>query len=309
MTEERKDRGGSRRGFLRAAAAGAAGWTLGQNLPACETDQPQPASGRQTVRDKFWIWTVFAGGDNKGWGLPKPSRITPAEAAYYLGVPNLFMIRSHGKPAIAEFDQWAIALRPLKRVAWSITGAGGKTSLEERKQALRLAQRFPNITDFIMDDFFRPDGSGALSPEELEGLKKQLVINGRKHDLYVVVYQRQLELPLAGHLEYCDKITLWTWRSENLQNLERNLQRLEKLAPRHGILLGCYLWDYGNKSPMPLKGMKMQCRLGLRWLKQKRIEGMIFLGNTVCDLGLESVEWTRKWIAEVGDQPIETPGM
>ena len=47
--------------------------------------------------------------------------------------------------------------------------------------------------------------------------------------------------------------------------------------------------------------MKLQCETGLRLLREKRIEGMIFLGNTAMDLGFESVDWARAWIQKVGD--------
>jgi len=50
--------------------------------------------------------------------------------------------------------------------------------------------------------------------------------------------------------------------------------------------------------------MEQQCETGLRLLKQKRIEGIIFLSNTVADLGFESVEWTRNWIQKVGDTKV-----
>ena len=256
----------------------------------------------QTVRDRLWIFTVVAGGDNESWGLPRPSRMTPAEGAFYLGVPNLLLIRSQGRPPM-PFDQFAIPLRPLKRLVWSLVGSGGKTAAEERDHALDLARRFPNVVGFIMDDFFRPDGSGALSPDELGALRERLVIDGRRRDLYVVLYSHQLGLPVGGHLALCDKITFWTWHSEDLASLEANFERLEALAPDHGKLLGCYLWDYGNKAEMPLDRMKRQCELGLRWLREGRLEGLIFLANTVCDLELDAVEWTRRWIAEVGTQP------
>ena len=55
---------------------------------------------------------------------------------------------------------------------------------------------------------------------------------------------------------------------------------------------------------MPVQRMKKQCELGLRWLQEGRIEGMVFLANTVADLDLEAVEWTRKWIADVGDHRL-----
>ena len=146
--------------------------------------------------------------------------------------------------------------------------------------------------------------SGTLSPEELKDLRKRLVIGERRRDLYVVLYEHQLGLPVGEHLEFCDKITFWTWRCEGLEKLEENFARLEELAPDHGKLLGCYMWDFGNKGPMPPGLMKKQCELGLRWLRQGRLEGMIFLANTVADLDLEAVEWTCRWIAEVGDEPL-----
>ena len=64
------------------------------------------------------------------------------------------------------------------------------------------------------------------------------------------------------------------------------------------------MWDYGQKAPMPLESMKQQCELGLRWLREGRIEGMIFLASCICDLELEAVEWTRTWIASVADQAL-----
>ena len=78
----------------------------------------------------------------------------------------------------------------------------------------------------------------------------------------------------------------------------------EALHPGARLVLGCYLWDYGDKRPLPVESMERQCRAGLRWLQEGRIEGMIFLASCICDLGLESVEWTRRWIAEVGHREL-----
>jgi hypothetical protein len=52
--------------------------------------------------------------------------------------------------------------------------------------------------------------------------------------------------------------------SQNLKNLPRTLDRLDKLAPNHRKHLGCYRWDYANKAAMPVERMKHQCQQGLR---------------------------------------------
>ncbi len=46
--------------------------------------------------------------------------MTAAEAAFYMGIPNLFLIRHKGRPKLEEYDQYAIALSPLKRIVWAI---------------------------------------------------------------------------------------------------------------------------------------------------------------------------------------------
>src|SRR5260370_40096909 len=68
-----------------------------------------------TVRDRLWLWGDDARAHNDGWGLPGPSRITPAEAAVYLGVPNLVMVRYQGRPTL-PLDQFAVGLRAMRRV-------------------------------------------------------------------------------------------------------------------------------------------------------------------------------------------------
>jgi hypothetical protein len=261
-----------------------------------------------TVKDQLWLWGHDAGAHNDGWGLPQASRITPTEAAFYLGVPNLIMVRYQGRPAL-PFDQYAVPFRALKRVIWSVVGAGGQTDDQERAHVLELAARHPNITGLMMDDFFgsdqpHSDDLAALPPDKLRELRSQLTIGGRRLSLWAVLYEHQLERPLAQYLEVLDVASLWTWDSEKLKGLEGNLERLEKVAPQCDRVLGCYLWDYGKKKPMPLDLMRHQCELGRRWLRQGRIKGMIFLASCLCDLELEAVEWTRDWIAKVGEQRL-----
>jgi len=257
------------------------------------------------VRDKFWIWGHESGSHDKGWDIPQPSRMTPAECAFYLDVPNIIMIRYDDKPSM-PFDQYTIAFRPLKQVVWSITGAGGVTSDGERKHVFDLARKFPNITGVFMDDFFTGAGEGVLSVDELQAIRKELIVDGRKLDLMVTTYTHNLDAPSVGkYLELCDKASIWTWKASDLVDMEMNFAKFEKVAPKCGKLLGCYMWDYGTHLPMPVDLMKMQCETGLQWLRDGRIEGMIFLASCICDLELEAVEWTRQWISEVGGENLK----
>jgi hypothetical protein len=260
---------------------------------------------KSTVRDKLWLWGHDAGAHNESWGLPKPSRITPVEASFYLGIPNVIMVRYLGRPPL-PFDQYAVPFRSLKQVVWSVVGAKGHTDESEREHILDLGARHPNITGLIMDDFFagveRTDERevAALSLEELRQLRGQLNIAGRQLNLWAVLYESQFEKPIGNYLDLLDKLSFWTWDSGELKNLRSNLEKLEGLASKCDKVLGCYMWDYGQKKPMPLELMQHQCKLGLEWLNSKRINGMIFLASCICDLELEAVEWVRRWIADVG---------
>lgn len=263
----------------------------------------------KTARDCFWLWAHEAGSHNNGWGLSGCSRMTPTEAAFYLGIPNLIMVRYEGKPT-PPFFQYALPFKALRQVVWSIVGAGGQTGEEERDAALALADCLPNLTGVMMDDFFKnaapntPDRVAVLSVEELRQVRRRLASTGGGLDLWVVLYDHQFSLPVGEHLKLCDKVSFWTWKATALENLERNFEQAERLAPSAGKVLGCYMWDYGQGQPMPVDLMEKQCELGLGWLRQGRIEGMIFLASCICDLELEAVEWTREWIAGKGEERI-----
>jgi hypothetical protein len=265
-----------------------------------------------TVRDRLWLWGHDAGAHNDGWGLPGPSRITPAEAAFYLGIPNLIMVRYHGRPPL-PFDRYTVPFRPLKRVVWSVVGAAGQTDAGERAHVLDLAGRRPNIVGLMLDDFFAgspeqsSEGSApaALTLNELRQLRGQLTVADRQLELWVVLYEHQLTATLSPYLEMIDTITFWSWDVAGLPNLPSRFTVLEKLAPGAGKVLGCYLWDYAGRRPMAMDLLQRQCAFGLEGLMTGRLDGLIFLASCLCDLELEAVEWVRRWIAEVADQPLK----
>jgi len=258
------------------------------------------------IRNRLWLWGHSAGAHNGQYHLPADSRMTPVEAAYYLGISNLIMVNYADAPR-PPFAPHMIAFRPLKHVVWSAMGDSSSTQ-SYLDEVLDLAAHFPNLHGAILDDFFHaPDATGTFSrlqADDLLAYQRRLHATTPPLDLFVVVYAQDLELPIRPYLEYCDVATFWTWRVEDLPNLEHNFTRLEAAAPDTRLMLGCYLWDFGAAQPMPLELMQHQCLLGRRLLREGRIEGMIFLSNTVCDLELDTVEWVRQWIRDVGDNPV-----
>ena len=161
-----------------------------------------------TVRDRLWTWGHVAGSYNGAYGLPD-STLEPAEGAAYLGVPGLIQVAYSGKPE-PPYDAYAAKFSPLERVVWSVVGAGGTTrGFEEELQAVQdLAVKFPNFVGAMMDDFFLdPERLAVYNPSEIATLRKRLHSGPKPLDLWVVLYDHQLEMPLAPHLAECDVVT------------------------------------------------------------------------------------------------------
>jgi hypothetical protein len=329
----------SRRTLLGAAAAGLATAAL-KPVAGGAAEVPGREAKRSAVRDRLWIFTVAAGADNslleKG-NVHGGSRMTPAEGAFYLNVPNLLLIRNGDQPQLpdrqlgrakTEFEQYAISFRPLDRVVWSVVGSGGQGGMSELPHVLNLAKKFPNIRGIYLDDFIvdvkqRADGRAvgrpALQSADLRRAREQMKSAGRPLETWVTLYVHEInparktadpafrgcEPPLTDLLDMFDVLTLWTWNSDELKFLDENLAALEAVAPKSSrIALGLYVWDFHNSKPVPLELMRHQCELGLKRLQEGRIHEMIFLANTELDVGLESAEFARQWITKVGKLPI-----
>ena len=271
-----------------------------------------PIEGRESmasprsVRDRFWLWGHVAGSHDRGWGLEQASWITPVEAAFYMSIPNVIMVRYEGRPK-PPFRQYALPFRALREIVWSVLGAGGATDQSEREEVLSMASITPNLSGVMMDDFFNSEGDShvaALTTDELRRFQNRLKQGQRQLDLWVGLYDHQLDAPVSAHLEHCDVVTFWTWEARNLTKLESNFEKMERLTPGKQRVLGCYMWNYGEREAMATTTMARQCEKGLEWLRQGRINGMIFLASCICDLELESVEWTRRWIREVGEEEL-----
>ena len=271
----------------------------------------QEVKAARTIRNALWLWGHQAGSYNRdgAFGLPGKSRMTPVEGACYLGVPNVMFVRFGNQPE-PPFRQHALPMRRLNRIVWSIVGDASSKANDQQpdlKEVIALGGEFPNLSGALMDDFFSGD-RGRYTPGQISGFRRQLHAAKRPLDLYVVLYTHDLDKPVKAHLDAVDAVTFWTWKAKDLGALESNFRRLEELAPDTRKLLGVYMWDFGGQAPMPLDAMEHQCRLGLEWLRAGRVEGLVFLTNCIMDLDLEAVEYARRLIDRVGDEPLPDRG-
>ena len=267
-----------------------------------------------TVRDKLWLFgmpVMERHRERQESRSPAGHLMTTLEAATYLGIPNALYVTQHNFPE-HPFESYARALVSMERVVWSILG----DSLSDRNdigEVIRIAESFPNVAGGIMDDFFksptREGPVGRFSLEQVDEFRERLHAAARRLELWVVIYAYQLGMETGEYLARCDVVTFWNWWGRELHDLEENFARLEDRAGDRPKLLGCYFNDLGDAEDggdgvLPLDLMRHQCETGLRWLRDGRLDGIIFLGNPVCGLGLETAEWTRQWIAQVADEEL-----
>lgn len=265
------------------------------------------------ARDKFWLFGVRPGQDNYLLNQPRlrGSRVTPAEAALYLDVPNMIMVNCEGIPVpfTTEAEHYAFTFTPMKKVLWSSTGSGGFRNGNEEEYIVSLAERYDNICGTFMDDFF---GKFAKLPEPertdkaeslLKSIRQGLSKAKRPMDLYVVWYTRETEVD-HRLFQYIDGITLWTWNSDELPLLEERYKKLEENFPDKKKLLGVYLYDFSQRKSIPQNLMELQCDLGLKLMQEGRLDGIVFEANSVMGAGYPNDEWTRNWISRIRDTEV-----
>ena len=259
-----------------------------------------------TVRDVLWLWGHEAGSHGgEQWGIDAPSRITPTEACHYMGIPNCVMVVYANQPA-PPFEQHYLPMTTLDKVVWSIVGDAGSTrndSESDLEAVLDLAKRYPNLVGGMMDDIFH-GGKPRWFVEAIGEFRRRLHAAARPLDLWVVLYHKELDLPVHEYLDACDVVSLWSMKDEELARLVPTFWRFVELTPEKRRVMGVYMWNYGARKPMAIDVIRRQCELSLGWLKQGRLHGIIFLASCICDLELEAVEWVRNWIAQVGDEPL-----
>lgn len=267
-----------------------------------------------TVRDKLWMFGVRAGDDDNFLGRRKSmsikwSRITPAEGAFMLDIPNMLMVGSDGIPVPFSDDAFGYmeSFCRMDRVMWSAVGSAGFRAGNEEDYIVELAKKHENVCGAMLDDFVgrypdTPEGKEQMKAE-LRKIRNKLDEAPRRMEIWCTLYTNQ-DID-DETLSMIDGITIWTWSEANLPQLPNVFEQMEKTFPGKKLLLGAYLFDYGAGNALSDESMEFQCEFALKMMKEGRADGLLFCDNCVMGVGLPSEYWLRNWIEKVKN--IELP--
>lgn len=315
----------TRRTFFKGAALSAAAISasaiapdtgLGTGFGAESVSAMIPYQPR--LSDRLWMWGHGAGSTDSLYKIPKGNGIDEADAIRSMGIPNLCVIRWRGlpqpenadDPAKPPFERFCRTLTDVKRIAWSLVDGAPEPYERKKRWVFDLAASMPNFTTLFLDDFFidkphlspgKTEPAAHLSLDALRQLRDEMATLPRRPDLAAVLYAYQLDESIRQHLELCDVVSFWTWHATDLAALESNFRRYREILPNKRTLLGIYMWDFGNMRPVTPELMTHQLDFALDLFKRGEIEGMIFHCTPLCDIGLDAVERSRRWIRENGE--------
>lgn len=292
-----------RREFLKLATM-SAGTALagGCACPFCGPRERVPYG--DTIGDRLWMWghhrDAFKAlkGTKMNYNLPYETRVDMAEACRRMNIPGCFVVRWTNHPTKAELPEYMRQFAATKRVGFSITDSAVETFEEKVRLGFEYADRMPNLTSLVMDDFW----SGASKGADLAKIAR--VREGtaaRNMKLGVVLYadQNGIKGEFKDVLDLCDEITFWFWHGKNVGTIETQVAKLKDLVgAEKPILLGQYMYDFGGKKALPGKDMEAQLAATSRLLSQKAIDGVIFHCTPLVDMDLDAVNVSHAWIRE-----------
>lgn len=258
-----------------------------------------------TLRDKIWLWGQIPGGHHnpdfyKLSLIPKENKMTPSEGLEFFGIDKLCRVKLGREPNY-DFLQDPWLGEPAKQICLSLIGAGGAVPKDDMDAILTLAKDDSRIVSAVMDDFYGPERMEAFTPEVLRGYRERLHnALDRPLELWSVIYERDLDKPMKSRAVEFDLTTFWTWFGERLPQRDEHIKELrEKFIGDGRLMLGVYLYDYGNKCPLSDDMMRLQLDYVGEKLASGEIEGAILCSNCVADIGLSSVPITLEWLDQL----------
>lgn len=281
---------------------------LRSKLPAAlpSRHQKEGETVMKNYKDHIWLLGETPGSHHRAehYHLPGVNKMTPMEGLEFFGIKNLCRMKMSMDMGLSYLDDPYIVGDAMEKCCLSLLGsgawrpAGGKR--DDMDEILAVAKKDKRIIAAINDDFMAGDRPLIYTPEVLRQQRIELhTALERPLELWSVYYDRDVEVDVYAQSREFDVTTFWTWFSENLKDLEKNLQWARSLTPDGRVILGVYMWDYGNGRPMPDDLMKWQLDFAYEKYLSGQIEGMMLCSNCNADLGLSATQITKDWLDQL----------
>jgi len=261
--------------------------------------------------DRLWMYGHDSGehdGPGGQYKIPLSAPISVGDATREFGIRNVTMCRwGHAT------DEYLEQFKGLKRVKWAICGSRNKFYRNLLEHNFKLIDKLPNLCGFELDDYFRSGptcevvetgrgleytANASFSYHELLRLRERARRSPRRLDLHLVLYNYQTTRAIGPTLDAVDSVHFWVWRAKDIPYIREDFASFRRRAPDIPAFLGIYMWDFGDKKPLPVELMKAQLDTGLELFREGEIEGMVFHCSPLVNKNLEAVDYARRWIGE-----------
>lgn len=252
----------------------------------------------EELRDRFWIWGHSANSLHGLFGIRRESNVSPFDGLRQLGARNLFYI-----PMLKPVDREGLSGQMQEtsgKFAWSIENP------EQAEQLFTLKRKYPKLQIGIYDDFLRPENdtnnNTINSPESLRQLRKRM--NDAGMELWMVFYERDLDVDITPYLDSFDGITFWFWSQQQPEQYEAALSRFVSLTPGKRRMLGCYLYDFGRERSADAQLVIRELERGRELIRNGTAEGLILHTNAVGGMEEPGYDAAVQWMRENGDEKL-----
>ena len=258
------------------------------------------------VRDRLWLW----GHHEKAFDPPRFTFNAPAgplaginDAAKIMGVPNAVVCRYANLPRAEDCAAYFETFTALKRIGFSVVdGARGDWEAKYRL-ALKLRERHPQLTTIWLDDYFTPQKISR--PPDLAAFRRRTAADGFR--LAGVIYpdQEGLKDEFREALALLDEVSVWFWHHRSIDDMARPVAQARAIVgPAKSVLLGIYMWGFGEREAVPDARMASQLDCAHRLLHDRTVDGLIFHPSSFAARDISAVRRARRWIARHGNERI-----
>lgn len=261
-------------------------------------------------KDKLWLLGETPGAHHKvkGYKMPGENKMTPMEGLEEFGIRNLCRMKMRSDmPMTFMEDPYIVDDKGvMDKLSLTLVGSAAwrpkEGTRDDMDEILEIAKREKRLVSAINDDFFSGTRAQFYTPDVLHEEREMLHTGAdRPIEFWSVIYERDYTKDfdiLPYTMEY-DLTTLWIWYAEGVEHLQKYLDWGRTLTKDGRVILGVYMYDYGNCCPISDDHMKLQLDFTYEKLVSGEIEGAMLHSSCNMDLGLSSTVITKKWLEDV----------